>query len=108
MPDVFTVLGEDHAEVKQMLNELESGLTRAGGASAPQLRERKKLVQRLIIAESKHEAVELGVQLMRGKDLAPTRPHPEIPPRPGILKAGGPAVAAADRLRDTIEGRGKK
>ena len=191
MPDVFTVLGQDHAEVKQMLDTLERGLTRAGGASAPQLRERKKLVQALVIAESKHEAVEeeyfwpvvrdlsgdgprladqgtgqeqeakvildrldkldpaddqfeelvaaiirdgrvhiayeeervwprlretlnssgaekLGRQLLQAKDSAPTRPHPEVPPRPGVLKAGGPAVAITDRLRDAVTRRGRK
>lgn len=191
MPDVFEVLGADHAEVQQMLNELENGATRADGASASQLQDRKRLVQALIIAESKHEAVEeeyfwpvirdlsgngaeladqgthqeqnakvvldrldkldpahnefeelvaaiirdgrahiafeeervwprlretliptgaeqLGDQLIRGKDLAPTRPHPEVPPRPGILKATGPAAAVVDRIRDAVSGRGKK
>ena len=58
MPDVFTVLGQDHAEVKRMLSDLESGPTRTGGASTAQLESRKKLVQALVIAESKHEAVE--------------------------------------------------
>lgn len=189
MPDVYTVLGQDHAEVKQMLAELENGPTRTDGASTAQLEDRKKLVQQLVIAESKHEAVEeeffwpvvrdlsggaeladhgtsqeqaakleldrldkldpaddefealirgiakagrahiafeeekvwpllrgklnssgaenLGMQLLRAKDTAPTRPHPEVPPRPGILKATGPAAAAVDRLRDKITGRGK-
>lgn len=190
MPDVFTVLGRDHAEVKQTLDQLERGLSRAGGASTPQLKERKKLVQALVIAESKHEAVEeehfwpvvrdlsgdgatladqgthqeqeakvildrldkldpadddfellvsaiirdgrshiayeeervwprlrdslsqsgadkLGMKLVQAKDTAPTRPHPNVPPRPGLLKAGGPAAALADRLRDAITGRGK-
>jgi hypothetical protein len=191
MPDVFTVLGQDHAEVKQMLDELENGPTRMSGASTAQLRERKQLAQALIIAESRHEAVEeeffwpvvrdlsgdgaelagqgtrqeqdakvvldrldeadpaddefevlvtaavrdgrahiafeeervwpglrevlnsagaehLGEQLMRGKDTAPTRPHPEVPPRPGVLKATGPVAAIVDRLRDIVTGRGKK
>jgi hypothetical protein len=189
MPDVFTVLGQDHAEVKQLLAELEQGPTRMSGASAAQLEDRKKLVQALVIAESKHEAVEeeffwpvvndltggaelarqgthqeqeakigldrldkldpaddefealvggtikagrahiafeeekvwpllreklndsgaerLGVQLLRAKDTAPTRPHPRVPPRPGVLKSTGPAAAIADRLRDKITGRGK-
>ena len=35
-------------------------------------------------------AENLGMQLLRAKDTAPTRPHPEVPPRPGILKATGP------------------
>ena len=58
MPDVFAVLGQDHAEVKQMLAELENGPTRMGGASTAQLQDRKQLVEALVIAESKHEAVE--------------------------------------------------
>jgi hemerythrin superfamily protein len=190
MPDVFTVLGRDHAEVKQMLAELESGPTRMGGASTAQLEERKQLVQALVRAESKHEAVEeehfwpvirdlsgdgaqlaeqgthqeqeakvildrldkldpaeddfeelvsaiirdgrshiayeeervwprlretlnpsgaekLGMKLLQAKDTAPTRPHPNVPPRPGVLKAGGPAVALTDRLRDAVSRRGK-
>lgn len=190
MPDVFTVLGRDHAEVKQMLAELESGPTRMGGASTAQLEERKQLVQALVIAESKHEAVEeeyfwpvirdlsgdgaqlaeqgthqeqeakvildrldkldpaeddfeelvsaiirdgrshiayeeervwprlretlipsgaekLGMKLLQAKDTAPTRPHPNVPPRPGVLKAGGPAAALTDRLRDAVSRRGK-
>ena len=191
MPDVFAVLGQDHAEVKQMLDKLENGPTRMGGASTAQLHDRKQLAQALIIAESKHEAVEeeffwpvvrdlsgdgaelarqgtlqeqdakialdrldeadpaddefevlvtaairdgrahiafeeervwprlrevlnsagaehLGEQLMRGKDTAPTRPHPQVPPRPGVLKATGPVAAIVDRLRDIVTGRGKK
>src|ERR1700753_3108452 len=58
MPDVFTVLGQDHAKVKQMLDTLENGPARTGGGAASQLEERKKLVQALVIAESQHEAVE--------------------------------------------------
>jgi hemerythrin superfamily protein len=190
MPDVFAVLGQDHQEVKQMLTELENGPAKATGATGDQLHERKTRVQALVIAESKHEAVEeeyfwpavrdavpggdqladegttqeqeakvvldrldrldpadgafeelvetiirdgrrhiayeeeqvwpplrealtptgaeqLGEQLLRAKDLAPTRPHPEIPPRPGILKAGGPIVTATDKIRDAVTHRGK-
>jgi hemerythrin-like domain-containing protein len=190
MADVFTVLSHDHEEVKQILADLENGPTKTTGATEPQLAERKKLTERLIIEESKHEAVEeeyfwptvrkilpdgdrladeatrqeqegkvvldrldklgasdrefeellarfiaagrghiayeetrvwpglrevlppedanqLGDKLTKAKDIAPTRPHPEVPPRPGILKAVGPAAAAADRLRDAMTGRGK-
>ena len=190
MADAFHVLSQDHEEVKRMLTELENGPTQAAGATEEQLRERKKLTERLIIEESKHEAVEeeyfwpavrdavpdgnrladeatgqeqegkvvldrldkldpadrefeellaafitagrahiafeeervwpalrqvlsasaveeLGTLLIRGKDLAPTRPHPNTPPKPGILKAAGPAVGAADRVRDAVTGRGR-
>jgi hypothetical protein len=190
MPDAFHVLGQDHEAVKELLNQLENGPTVATAATDAQLRERKNLTERLIIEESKHEAVEeeyfwpavrdsvpdgdrladeatdqeqegkvildrldkldatdpefdrlleafitagrahiafeeervwpalrqvliasaaeeLGTKLVRGKDLAPTRPHPNTPPRPGILKAAGPVVGAADRVRDAVTGRGR-
>jgi len=51
-------------------------------------------------------AAELGSQIAVGKKTAPTRPHPHTPPSPGMLKAAGPAVAAADKARDAVTGRG--
>jgi hemerythrin-like domain-containing protein len=58
MADVFTVLGHDHQEVKDMLAELEKGPTKATGASEDQLALRKKMTEELIIEESRHEALE--------------------------------------------------
>jgi hypothetical protein len=58
MADAFEVLAQDHAEVKQMFTQLELGAVRQGGAGNEQLSQRKKLVEQLIIEESKHEAVE--------------------------------------------------
>jgi hemerythrin-like domain-containing protein len=58
MPSVFDVLSHDHEEVKRMLSELETGPTVATGASDNHLALRKKMVEQLIIEESKHEAVE--------------------------------------------------
>ncbi len=190
MPSVFDVLGHDHLEVKRMLAELETGPTAGTGASENHLTLRKKMVEELIIEESKHEAVEemyfwpavrehlpngdqladtatgqeqeakvvlnqldklnadqpeferllavvieagrehisyeensvwpalrstlsaeqaaqLGDKIARAKKTAPTRPHPSTPPSPGVLKGAGPAVAAADRLRDKASGRGQ-
>jgi hemerythrin-like domain-containing protein len=188
MPSAFEVLGKDHEEVKRMLAELERGPAAASGAGSDQLALRKKMVQQLVIEESKHEAVEemyfwpavrkhldggddlasraqdqeqegkvildrldklapedeefealltqfisagrahiafeeaavwpylraalsaeeadsLGRELEDGKKTAPTRPHPNTPASPGLLKTAGPAVAAADRLRDAASGR---
>ena len=51
-------------------------------------------------------AAELGTKIADGKSSAPTRPHPHTPPTPGALKTAGPAAAAADKIRDTITGRG--
>jgi thiamine pyrophosphate-dependent acetolactate synthase large subunit-like protein len=58
MPDVFTVLAQDHQDVKAMLAELERGPTRATGATGDQLALRKKMTEQLIIEESRHEALE--------------------------------------------------
>jgi Hemerythrin HHE cation binding domain len=189
MADVFTVLAQDHEEVKAMLAELEQGPDQASGASQDQLARRKKLAEQLIIEESKHEALEemyfwpavrayhaagntladeavgqeqqakevlakldtlqagdpefdellaeftgaarehiefeetqvwpglrpvlpadeaaeLGRKITDGKKTAPTRPHPHTPASPGVLKAAGPAAAAADKARDAVTGRG--
>jgi hemerythrin-like domain-containing protein len=190
MANAFDVLKKDHDEVKRVLDELEAGLGESAPDDADHLVLREKLVEHLVIEESKHEAVEqeyfwpvvrekvadgdrladhaieqeqqgkyvlddligmsadsdefeelvatfiedgrehiayeeeqvwpelekiitaeeaeeLGDRLEAGKKIAPTRPHPHTPPKPGILKAAGPAVAAADRARDKITGRGK-
>ena len=58
MTDVFTVLAQDHQEVKAMLAELERGPTKATGATEDQLALRKKMTEQLIIEESRHEALE--------------------------------------------------
>jgi hemerythrin-like domain-containing protein len=190
MANVFDVLRKDHEEVKRALNELEGGPTAESGADADHLTLRERLVEELVIEESKHEAVEeeyfwpavrdhlpdgdeladqaieqeqaakyvlndligmkpddpkfeelvtkfiddgrehidyeetnvwpemekalsaeeadeLGEKIEQGKKIAPTRPHPHTPPKPGILKAAGPPVAAADRARDAVTGRGR-
>lgn len=189
MPNVFDVLRKDHEDVKRVLAELETGLSR-DPHDADHMKLLENLVEQLIIEESKHEAVEeeyfwpavreklpdgdkladeaveqeqsakyvlndlvglsagkpefadrvrafikdgrshisfeqnqvwpkmeetlsskeaaeLGEKIVQGKKIAPTRPHPHTPPKPGILKTAGPAVAAADRVRDTVTGRGK-
>jgi hemerythrin-like domain-containing protein len=58
MADAFEVLSADHSEVKQMMAELEAGPHRGTGATQAQLDGRSKVAQNLIIASSKHEAVE--------------------------------------------------
>jgi hemerythrin-like domain-containing protein len=190
MPDVFEVLSQDHQEVKRILTELENGPTAATGSSGNALALRKKIVQQLVIEESKHEALEemyfwpavrarvadgdeladtaiaqeqdgkevldrldkldpdqpefeqlvitfiaagrehisfeegqvwprlrsvltadearsIGDKIAAGKKTAPTRPHPNTPASPGVLKTAGPAVGAADRARDAVTGRGR-
>ena len=58
MADAFEVLAQDHAEVRQLLAQLELGAIRQGSAGAEQLAKRKELADRLVIEESRHEAVE--------------------------------------------------
>jgi len=43
MTDAFEVLARDHAEVKQMLTQLEMGAMQQARLSAEQLEQRKKL-----------------------------------------------------------------
>lgn len=77
MANAFDVLAKDHEEVKRMLLELELGPTAAGGADSDQLALRKKMVQQLVIEESRHEAAEemhfwptVRDRLTDGDDLA--------------------------------------
>jgi hemerythrin-like domain-containing protein len=58
-------------------------------------------------ALSSAEAQDLGDKLSKAKERAPTRPHPHTPASPGVLKTAGPAVAAVDKLRDAVVGRGR-
>jgi hypothetical protein len=69
--------------------------------------EETRVWPRLRRALSGEHAAKLGTGLMAGKTLAPTHPHPNIAPEPGILKASGPMTAAADRIKDAATGRGR-
>ena len=50
-------------------------------------------------------AEELGDEITRAKKLAPTRPHPSIPPQGRAKKAAGPVAGMADKIRDALTGR---
>ena len=56
---------------------------------------------------SAEQARELGDKLTNAKEHGPTRPHPHAPASPDVLKTAGPAVAAVDKLRDAVTGRGR-
>ena len=58
-------------------------------------------------ALSAAEAEELGAKIRKAEDKGPTRPHPHTPANPAILKTAGPVVAALDKLRDAMTGRGR-
>jgi hypothetical protein len=61
---------------------------------------------RLRTALNTERAAELEAQIAEGKKTAPIRPHPHTPPSPGALKTARSAVAAADKARDAVTGRG--
>jgi hemerythrin-like domain-containing protein len=58
MTDVFEVLGSDHADVKRMLDSLESSPDNSSGATEAVVAARKAVTERLIIDSSAHEAAE--------------------------------------------------
>lgn len=58
MTNVFEVLRKDHDEVKAMLVRLEAAPLASRGATSEQAAQRKRMVDELIIEESRHEAAE--------------------------------------------------
>jgi hemerythrin-like domain-containing protein len=54
---------------------------------------------------ARSELEELGRKMAAARKVAPTRPHPRTPPKPGVLKTVGIAAAAMDRLRDVATRR---
>jgi hemerythrin-like domain-containing protein len=58
MTDVFEVLGSDHAQVKRLLEALESSPDNSTGATAAVVAGRKAVAERLIIDSSAHETAE--------------------------------------------------
>jgi len=67
--------------------------------------EQKMVWPRFRAAVSREELEQLGRKLEQAKKMAPTRPHPDTPPSPTVLKTVGMATAAADRVRDAVTGR---
>jgi hemerythrin-like domain-containing protein len=56
-------------------------------------------------AVSRQELETLGERLEAAKRIAPTRPHPDTPPTPAVLKTMGMATAVLDHVRDAASGR---
>lgn len=53
------------------------------------------------------QARQLGDQVAKAESHGPTRPHPNTPANPAVLKTAGPAAAMIDQLRDAVSGRGR-
>lgn len=62
---------------------------------------------KLRLALNDRELDEIGEKLASARRLAPTRPHPLLPPNDLVLATVGPLAAATDRLRDLVTGRGR-
>ena len=57
-------------------------------------------------AVTEQDLMQLGDKLAAAKKAAPTRPHPDTPPNPAVLKTVGMATAVIDHVRDAVSGRG--
>jgi len=102
MTDAFEFLARDHAEVQQLLTQLEIGAVRQGATTTDQLAQRKKLAEQLVIEESRHEAIEemhfwpaVREHLPTGDELADTAigqedEGKEVLDKLGKLNAGDP------------------
>jgi hemerythrin-like domain-containing protein len=101
---------------KQLLQRLEDGqpgepdyheaLQLFVAAGREHIAYEQDVVWPLFEAAVSHEQLErLGEKLETAKKLAPTRPHPDTPPNPAVLKTMGMAAAAVDHVRDAVTGR---
>jgi hemerythrin-like domain-containing protein len=57
------------------------------------------------LAISREELEKIGEKLEAAKKIAPTRPHPNTPPNPAVLKTMGMGAAVMDHVRDAVTGR---
>lgn len=69
--------------------------------------EQTQVWPRVLESVDKSTLEELGEKMAKAKSMAPTRPHPATPSSPGAQKTAGMAAAAADKVRDTLTGRGR-
>ena len=67
--------------------------------------EQTQVWPKVLATVDKADLAELGAKMAKAKENAPTRPHPEAPSSPGMLKTAGRVAAAADKLRDVLTGR---
>jgi hemerythrin-like domain-containing protein len=66
-----------------------------------------EVLPRLAAVLSEEEADIVGDRARRARRLSPTRPHPHLPPIPGLLKSAGLVAAVLDRTWDFLTRRGR-
>jgi hemerythrin-like domain-containing protein len=74
-------------------------------AREPIAYEQDVVFPRFQAAVSREHLDKLGEKLERAKKIAPTRPHPDTPPNPTVLKTMGMVTATVDHVRDAFTGR---
>ncbi|PXY25954.1 hemerythrin [Prauserella sp. PE36] len=67
--------------------------------------EENDLLPKLRAACSEDELRELGEKVLRAKEKAPTRPHPQSPDKPPANRILDPGAGLIDRMRDKLSGR---
>jgi hemerythrin-like domain-containing protein len=114
--ELADVAVEQEQSGKKLLQQLEDGQP-GEAAYHDALREFVKVAREHIAYEqdvvwpkveatiSREELEKLGEKLETAKKIAPTRPHPDTPPNPTVLKTMGQAAAIVDHVRDAASGR---
>lgn len=105
-----------HLVLKKLLAELDRG--DAGDPRQGELMDRLRpavtqhvqadevdLMPRLRSQTDEQALRELGHEIDKGKQRAPTRPHLYAPDKPPALTAAAPVAAIYDRFRDRLQGR---
>lgn len=86
--------------------EYEQALTRFIPAARAHIQfEQDQVWPRFAEAVSPAESETLAKKMAEAKQVAPTRPHPDTPSRPAVLKSAGLATALLDKARDLVTGR---
>ena len=93
-------LGTDHADFDRGLTAL------AKDVMAHAAREEQEEFPYLRGVLSADELRRLGNALRAAQSLAPTRPHPSVPPSALANLVAGPPLAVVDRIRDAIRDAG--
>lgn len=106
----------DHMAVKKTLAELDK-LGEGDDKEAPLVADLTKEIKEHVADEEgeffptlrksvdEQALQDLGEQLDTAKQLAPTRPHPNVPDQPPAEAILGAVAAISDRLRDRLQGR---
>ncbi|MEU5832631.1 hemerythrin domain-containing protein [Streptomyces diacarni] len=89
------VMERTTALMTELQQEIEEHVAEEEGRMLPKLR----------AALDQQALDELGRELEKAKQTAPTRPHPGAPDQPPGLAMAAPVAAVYDRLRDRLQGR---